>query len=83
MPPSPKLRETLVETIQEYMGQTNVRRFSITDVIDYLYSQKERDSWSKGTRNKVRSCISNLLSRKAYLDKYWKRVKPGLYRAIV
>ena len=83
LPPSPRLKVTLVKTIQEYLKQKNRRRFSIENVIDYLYSATEQQSWSKETKNKVRTSISNVLSRKAYLNKKWKRIKPGIYQPII
>jgi hypothetical protein len=83
LPPSSKLRVTLLETIQEYLKQKNPLRFSIENVMNYLYSTAEQENWSKETRDKVRSSISNVLSRKAYLNKEWKRIKSGTYQPIV
>ena len=82
LPPSPKLKATLLETVREYMISETPRRFSIRNVINYLYPIAEQQSWSRETKNKVGNCISNVLSRKAYLNKEWKRIKPGTYQPI-
>ena len=82
LPPSSKLKATLLETIRHYMESETPRRFSILNVINYLYSTAEQQSWSRQTKNQVGSCISNVLSRKAYLNKQWKRIKPGMYQPI-
>ena len=57
LPPSSKLRVTLLETIQEYLKQKNPLRFSIENVMNYLYSTAEQENWSKETRDKVRSSV--------------------------
>ena len=80
LPPSDKLKPTLFETIEGYIEKNRPKRFSIDDVIDYLYPQSVRSDWNKVQRNKVRTSISNVLSRKAYLGKHWSRIKPGVYR---
>lgn len=41
------------------------------------------DDPSKSLPEKVRSSISNVLSRKTYLNKEWKRIKTGTYQPIV
>jgi hypothetical protein len=51
--------------------------------MNYLYSTAEQENWSKETKDKVRSSISNVLSRKTYLNKEWKRIKTGTYQPIV
>ena len=38
LPPSPKLKATLLETVQEYLLSQTPKRFSIRNVINYLYS---------------------------------------------
>ncbi len=83
LPPSSKLKVTLLETIQGYLKQKNPLRFSIENVMNYLYSTAEQENWSKETKDKVRSSISNVLSRKTYLNKEWKRIKTGTYQPIV
>ena len=80
LPPSDKLKPTLLETIEQYINKCSPKRFSIEDVINYLYPQKQQLDWSQTKKNKVRSCISNVLGRKAYLGKHWSRIKPGVYR---
>ena len=82
LPPSSKLKPTLLETISHYIARHHPKRFSIDDIANYLYPSKEQSNWSQGTRNKVRTCISNVLGRKAYLGKYWSRVQPGVYRPL-
>lgn len=82
LPPSSKLKPTLLETISHYIAQHHPKRFSIDDIVNYLYSSKQQSDWSQGTRNKVRTCISNVLGRKAYLGKYWSRVQLGIYRPL-
>ena len=80
LPPSDQLKPTLLETVEGYIEKNRPTRFSIDDVIDYLYPQPVRSDWNKVERNKVRTSISNVLSRKAYLGKHWSRIKPGVYR---
>lgn len=75
LPPSDKLKPTLLSTIEGYIEENRPKRFSIDDVIDYLYPQSVRSDWNKVQRNKVRTSISNVLSRKGYLGKYWSRIK--------
>lgn len=79
LPPSSKLKPTLLETIEQYIVKCSPKRFSIQDVVNYLYPQKQQLDWSQAKKNKVGSCISNILSRKTYLGKYWTRTKPGVY----
>lgn len=83
LPPSDKLKITLVETIKTYISSQKPKRFSIDDVIWYLYSKEKFESWSRQQKDRVRSSISNLLCRKLYLDKEWKRIRPGVYKPIV
>ena len=80
LPPSDKLKPTLFETVEGYIALNPNKRFSIDDVINYLYSQPIQSDWDKALKNKVRTSISNVLSRKAYLGKHWSRIKPGVYR---
>ena len=80
LPPSDKLKPTLFETIEEYIESNPIHSFSIDDVVNYLYPQSIQSDWNKVQRNKVRTSISNVLSRKAYLGKHWSRIKPGVYR---
>ena len=80
LPPSDKLKPTLFETIEGYIESNPSKRFSIDDVINYLYSQDTQLDWDKAQLNKVRASISNVLGRKAYLGKHWSRIKPGVYR---
>jgi len=80
LPDSDKLKPTLFETIEGYMEKNRPKRFSIDDVINYLYSQPIQSDWDKALKNKVRISISNVLSRKAYLGKHWSRIKPGVFR---
>jgi hypothetical protein len=82
LPPSSKLKPTLLETISHYIARHHPKSFSIDDIANYLYPSKQQSDWSQGTRNKVRTCISNVLGRKAYLGKYWSRVQPGVYRPL-
>ena len=80
LPESDKLKPTLFETIEGYIESKRPKRFSIDDVINYLYPQPVQLDWDKVQKNKVRTSISNILGRKAYLGKYWTRIKPGVYR---
>lgn len=80
LPPSDKLKPTLFETIEGYIALYRPKRFSIEDVINYLYSQSVQSDWNQVQRNKIRASISNVLGRKAYLGKHWSRIKPGVYR---
>ena len=82
LPPSPNLKLTLLETVRQYIAESNPKRFSAEDVINYLYSIEQQTSWSRNNTRKIRVSIFNVLSRKAYLNKYWKRVKPGIYRPL-
>ena len=82
LPPSDKLKPTLFETIEGYIESNRPKRFSIDDVVNYLYPQAVQSEWDKALRNKVRTSISNVLSRKAYLGKHWSRIKPGVYRPL-
>ena len=80
LPSSDKLKPTLFETIEGYIEKNPSKRFSIDDVINYLYPQPVQLDWDKALKNKVRASISNVLGRKAYLGKHWSRIKPGVYR---
>ena len=80
LPESDKLKPTLFETIEGYIALNPNKRFSIDDVINYLYPQHTQLDWDKALKNKVRASISNVLGRKAYLDEHWSRIKPGVYR---
>ena len=80
LPPSDRLKPTLLSTVEGYIDKNRPKRFSIDDVINYLYSQNTQLDWDKALKNKVRTSISNVLSRKAYLGKHWSRIEPGVYR---
>ena len=80
LPPSDKLKPTLLETMEGYIKKNRPKRFSIDDVVNYLYPQSVQLDWNKVERNKVRTSISNVLGRKGYLGKYWSRIRPGVYR---
>ena len=80
LPDSDKLKPTLLSTIEGYIEENPNKRFSIDDVIEYLYPQPVQSDWNQVQRNKVRASISNVLGRKGYLGKYWSRIKSGVYR---
>ena len=80
LPPSKRLKPTLLLTINQYIASDRPKRFSIDDVVNYLYPQPIQSNWDKTLKHKVRTSISNVLGRKAYLGKYWSRIRPGLYR---
>ena len=82
LPESDKLKPTLFETIEEYIALNRPKRFSIDDVINYLYPRDTQLNWDKARKNKVRASISNVLSRKPYLGKEWKRIKLGVYQPL-
>jgi hypothetical protein len=82
LPPSNKLKPTLLETIRLFIAECSPIRFSVEDVINYLYPQEQQSGWSQSKKNKVRSSISNVLSRKAYLGKQWQRIRPGIYQPL-
>lgn len=82
LPPSNKLKSTLLETIRLFIADCSPTRFSIEDVINYLYPQPQQSGWSQTKKNKVRSSISNVLGRKAYLGKQWQRIRPGIYQPL-
>lgn len=82
LPPSNKLKPTLLETIRLFIVECSPTRFSIEDVINYLYLQEQQSGWSQSKKNKVRSSISNVLGRKAYLGKQWRRIRPGIYQPL-
>jgi hypothetical protein len=82
LPPSNQLQPTLLETLQQYIVKYNPKSFSIEEVVNYLYPQKQQLDWSPTQKNKIRASISNVLSRKSYLGLYWKRVEKGVYRPI-
>ena len=82
LPSSSKLKQTLVETVNGYIVQCNPKRFVIQDVVNYLYSEKQRLNWSKTKRIKVYQSIAKVLGRKAYLGKEWQRIEPGVYRPL-
>ena len=83
LPESNKLKPTLSETIDRYIEENRPKRFSINDVINYLYPQHTQSDWDKALKNKVRASISNVLGRKAYLGKHWSRIKSGVYRPLI
>jgi hypothetical protein len=80
LPHSTKLKPTLLETVTQYIVDCNPQRFSMGDIVNYLYTQKQQLNWSKAKKNQVCSCISNVLGRQAYLNKYWSRIRPGVYQ---
>ena len=82
LPESDKLKSTLGETIEGYIALNHPKRFSIDDVINYLYPQNAQLNWDKDLKNKIRNSIFNVLSRKAYLGKRWTRVKVGVYQPL-
>lgn len=83
LPPSSKIKERLIDTLVELMRQRTPEEVSISDVVDYLYTPKQQQKWSKATRYKVRTSISNALARDSYLGKKWERVRTGVYRGLV
>ena len=83
LPDSDRLLPTLLETIEGYIAKNCPKRFSIEDVVNYLYPQSVQSDWNQVQRNKVRTSISNVLGRKAYLGKHWSRIKHGVYRTRV
>lgn len=82
LPPSSKLKPTLLVTVKQYIAECNPHYFSAKDIINYLYSSAQQAKWSQNNSRKVRVSIFNVLSRKAYLDKYWQRVDPGVYQPL-
>ncbi len=82
LPSSSKLKRTLLETVNGYIVKCSPKRFSIEDVVNYLYPEKQQLDWSKTTRIKVYQAIANALGRKAYLGKEWQRIEPGVYRPL-
>ena len=79
LPFSARLKLTLQETVRHYIADLSPERFSAEDVINYLYSTEQQEKWTHNNVRKIKVSIFNVLSRKEYLDKYWKRVEPGTY----
>ena len=82
LPPSPQLKPTLLETVEQYIYEYNPDRFRAENIINYLYLVEQQAKWSRNEVRKVRVSITNVLSRKAYLNKYWKRIEPGIYQPL-
>ena len=82
LPESDKLKPTLFETIDEYITLNRPKRFTINDIINYLYPQDIQSNWDKDLNNKIRCSISNVLCRKPYIGKRWRRIKLGVYQPL-
>jgi hypothetical protein len=82
LPPSTKLKPTLLQTVTQYIANCTPQRFSIEDLLNYLYTPKQQSKWSPAKKNQVRSCLANVLGRKAYLNTHWSRIKPGVYQPL-
>ena len=82
LPPSSKLKLTLLQTVEQYIAESSPTSFSAEDVINYLYSTEQQTKWSQGRTRKIKASIFNVLCRKAYVDIYWKRVESGVYQPL-
>ncbi len=82
LPPSSKLKVTLLKTVKGFLAEHKLDVFTSQDIIDYLYSKKQQSNWSKDRVTKIRQAIGNVLGRDSYLGTEWERVKLGTYRAL-
>ncbi|WP_036487444.1 hypothetical protein [Myxosarcina sp. GI1] len=82
LPPSSKLKVTLLKTVKGFLAEHKLDVFTSQDIIDYLYTKKQQSNWSKNQLTKVRQAIGNVLGRDSYLGTEWERVKLGTYRAL-
>ncbi|WP_036487214.1 hypothetical protein [Myxosarcina sp. GI1] len=82
LPPSSKLKVTLLKTVKGFLAEHKLDVFTSQDIIDYLYTKKQQSSWSKNQVTKIRQAIGNVLGRDSYLGTEWERVKLGKYRAL-
>ena len=80
LPPSPRVKMTVPDTIMGYITECQPTTFTVKDVINYLYSETEQASWSKQQRTQIINSIAGKLSY--YNKRNWRRVKIGIYKPI-
>ena len=80
LPPSPKVKMTIPDTILGYIDSCHPKTFKAEDVVNYLYSAQEQKQWSKSQRSQITHSITAGLSY--YNQRNWKRVRAGVYRPI-
>ena len=81
LPPSPKVKMNMLDTIWGYIDEYSPKTFTIKDVINYLYSDAIQKEWTEADRDKYFSAISNGLSY-YWKQKKWQRVRVGVYRPL-
>ncbi len=80
LPPSPRVKMTIPDTIMGYIIEYQPDTFTVKDVVNYLYSETEQASWSKTQVRQVNTSISNILWGSK--EKQWERIQPGVYRPL-
>ncbi len=81
LPPSPKVKMTVVATILGYLTECQPKTFTARDVVNYLYSEAEQKHWSKERKDQVIQAIAGSLSNSK--NKKWKRIRIGVYKPLL
>ncbi len=81
LPPNPKVKMTAGDTIQGYVTECQPKTFTSKDVVNYLYSDAEQQSWSQSQKTRVGQIIRGGLSN--YNNKNWKRIRTGVYKPLL
>ena len=80
LPPSPKVKMSIPDTIMGYIVECQPKTFTSSDVLNYFYSDEEQKRWSEAQKKKVIKSIRNGLSNGN--NRNWRRVKRGVYQTI-
>ncbi len=81
LPPSPKVKMNMLDTILGYIHSCQPKTFKAGDVFNYLYSNAIQKQWTESQRDKYFSAIANGLHYYWKQNK-WKRIKMGVYRPL-
>ncbi len=80
LPPSPRVKMTVPDTIMGYITECQPTTFTVKDILNYLYSETEQASWSKQQKTQIINSIAGRLSY--YNKRNWQRVRTGVYRPL-
>ncbi len=81
LPPSPKVKRTLLSTIQGYIAECQPVKIKAQNVVDYLYSDAIQSSWSDTQNKKILHSIAATLSE--YNNREWRRIQTGVYKPLL
>ncbi len=79
LPPSPKVKTKMLDTLLGYIEECQPKTFTPSDVLNYVYSDEQQNQWTETQATKIFKAIAKALHY-YWKQKKWQRVRVGVYR---